>query len=77
LGVPKHERAHIFERFYRVAGTGQSGSGIGLSLVKRIAQLHDAEIEVSDGLDGRGICVAVRFKSPTEGDVRETAQRIP
>jgi signal transduction histidine kinase len=61
-GVPGPERAKIFERFYRVAGIGQSGSGIGLSLVKRIAQRHDADIEVSDGLDGAGVCLSVRFK---------------
>jgi two-component system sensor histidine kinase QseC len=61
-GVPGPARAHIFERFYRVAGTGQSGSGIGLSLVKRIAQRHDAEIDVSEGLDGTGTCLSVRFK---------------
>jgi signal transduction histidine kinase len=60
-GVPQCERANIFERFYRVAGTGQSGSGIGLSLVMRIAQLHEAQIKVSDGLNGRGLCVAVHF----------------
>ncbi|WP_409994804.1 ATP-binding protein [Burkholderia stabilis] len=32
-GVPVDERARIFERIYRVPGTAQRGSGIGLSLV--------------------------------------------
>jgi len=60
-GVPQEERGRIFDRFYRVAGSGERGSGIGLSLVSRIAQLHGATIEVADGLEGRGLAVTVRF----------------
>ncbi|MGO4394320.1 sensor histidine kinase [Variovorax sp. M-6] len=60
-GVPPPLRDRIFERFYRVAGSGQPGSGIGLSLVWRIAQLHEARIEVGEGLHGRGLSICVRF----------------
>ncbi|MES2073830.1 MAG: hypothetical protein V4488_25985 [Pseudomonadota bacterium] len=35
--MPREERSRVFDRFYRVAGNGQHGSGIGLSLVARIA----------------------------------------
>jgi len=37
--VPPEERGKLGERFHRVLGTGQSGSGLGLSIVKRIAEL--------------------------------------
>jgi two-component system, OmpR family, sensor histidine kinase QseC len=59
-GVPEAERHRILDRFYRVPGTPGRGSGIGLSLVARIATLHDASLEVSEGLDGRGLGVTIR-----------------
>jgi signal transduction histidine kinase len=52
--VPIEERQRIFDRFYRVAGSGDRGSGIGLSLVSRAAQLHAASIDVPEGIAGRG-----------------------
>ena len=58
-GVPQEDRPKIFERFYRVPGTSVRGSGIGLSLVSRIARLHGAKIEVGEGLDGRGFGISI------------------
>ena len=46
-GIPEEERPRVFDRFYR--GTGQHtaiGSGLGLSIARRIAELHGAEIEL-------------------------------
>ncbi|WP_144638535.1 ATP-binding protein [Bordetella genomosp. 13] len=63
-GVPEDERGSIFQRFYRAQGTATRGSGIGLSLVAQIAQLHSARIECCDGLDSRGFCVEVYFPAP-------------
>ena len=60
-GIPEVERSRVFERFYRVLGSGEEGSGLGLSIVKRIADLHRASIELADGLGGRGLAVSVRF----------------
>jgi signal transduction histidine kinase len=67
-GVPESEREAIFERFHRVAGTLTRGSGIGLSLVASIAQLHCATIETHAGLDGRGLAVRVVFPGATSVD---------
>ncbi|HSX84712.1 MAG TPA: ATP-binding protein [Cellvibrio sp.] len=61
-GVPDPEqRARIFERFYRADQDHRRGSGIGLSLVRRIAHSHGAELEVTEGLDNRGLCISVHF----------------
>ncbi len=60
-GVPLEQRAHLGERFFRVLGTGQTGNGLGLSIVARIAQLHGASLHFEEGLDGRGLSVALDF----------------
>lgn len=60
-GVPAAERGRILDRFYRVPGTPGRGSGIGLSLVSRIAQLHCARLEIGEGLDGRGLGITLHL----------------
>jgi len=45
-GIPAAERSHVFERFYRILGNNADGSGLGLSIVREIAQQHGAEIDV-------------------------------
>jgi two-component system sensor histidine kinase QseC len=44
-----------------VLGTGQAGNGLGLSIVARIAALHDAALSFEDGLDGQGLSVVLDF----------------
>lgn len=61
-GVPVDERERIFERFFRGStGNGERGSGIGLSLVQRIARAHGATLAVDAGRDGCGLCMRVVF----------------
>jgi signal transduction histidine kinase len=68
-GVPESEREAIFRRFHRVAGSTVRGSGIGLSLVAGIAQLHRATIETCAGIDDSGFCVRVLFPAvPDENE---------
>lgn len=45
-GIPPAERSHVFERFYRILGTNVEGSGLGLSIVREIAQQHGAQVEI-------------------------------
>ena len=63
IGIDVNDRARIFDRFYRVAGTGQNGSGLGLSIVQNIATLHHIEITVLDGPNGKG--TAFQLTIPT------------
>ena len=45
-GIPDEERELIFRRFWRRDRNHQGSSGLGLSIVQRIAELHGASIEV-------------------------------
>jgi two-component system sensor histidine kinase QseC len=73
-GVPEAERERIFDRFYRVPGTPGRGSGIGLSLVSRIAKLHQAALEVSQGLGGQGFGITLTFTAPAQRVADASAQ---
>lgn len=63
-GVSDADRARLTERFFRVLGTGQTGSGLGLSIVARIAALHGASLRFEPGIDGRGLGVVMEFPVP-------------
>ncbi len=53
-GIPPEERERIFEPFYRPAGASETGSGwgLGLSLVKQIAEHHGGSVECRDRVGG-------------------------
>jgi len=42
IGISEEEAHKVFDRFYRVDGTGIEGSGLGLAIVREIAELHQA-----------------------------------
>lgn len=60
-GIPPDQRSRVFERFYRIAGSDEPGSGLGLSIVKRIAELHRAEVRLEEGAGGQGLRARVIF----------------
>jgi two-component system sensor histidine kinase QseC len=68
-GLGESDRLRLGERFFRVQGTGESGSGLGWSIVRRIAQVHGACIRVGRSAPLGGLAVHVSFTART----RETA----
>ena len=46
-GEPEADRARLFERFYRAAGNTQPGCGLGLSIVKALADAHGATVSLA------------------------------
>jgi len=61
-GIPPAELARVFDRFYRVPGTQAPGSGLGLSIVRQIAEAHGAEVTLKN--TGHGLRASVRFPLP-------------
>jgi two-component system, OmpR family, sensor histidine kinase TctE len=60
-GIPEAEREKVFERFYRIPGTGGEGCGLGLSIVAEIAERHHGRVELGVQACGRGMLVRVHF----------------
>ncbi|MEO8344121.1 MAG: ATP-binding protein [Betaproteobacteria bacterium] len=69
-GIATVDRERVFDRFHRgpnvAEGGNPRGSGLGLSIVKRIVDAHGAAITLDAGAEGQGLVVSVRF--PAVGD---------
>ncbi len=59
-GVSADVQARLGERFYRPPGQEKTGSGLGLSIVKRIAELHHLTIQFRQPPQG-GFCVVISW----------------
>ena len=63
-GVPPDQRERIFEPFYRLPGASEraGGVGLGLALVRSIAQRHGARVHCEDRAGG-GACFVVSWEA--------------
>jgi two-component system, OmpR family, sensor kinase len=62
-GIPPHERSRVLDRFYRQPGTSPPGSGLGMAIVKAIADAHGAALALDAAPGGIGLAVSVRFSA--------------
>ena len=53
-GVDEADLAKLGQRFYRPAGQNEKGSGLGLSIVRRIAELHHYQLNLSNRKNAAG-----------------------
>jgi two-component system sensor histidine kinase TctE len=60
-GIPEADCKRVFERFYRVLGSGEDGSGLGLAIVREIAELHRAQVSLEPNPSGIGTLARVSF----------------
>lgn len=61
-GIEPRHRERVFERFYRILGSGESGSGLGLSIVAEVAKRHAARLTLNEGKDGKGTRICTQFR---------------
>jgi signal transduction histidine kinase len=67
VGIPADRLPYIFERFYQVdPARASSGSGLGLSISRWIAEVHGGSIGVVSGL-GQGSTFTVTLPTRSEG----------
>lgn len=61
ISVEEHDR--VFDPFYRTLGSGETGSGLGLSIVRAIAERVGAKVALgfTDETSRRGLCVSLWF----------------
>lgn len=62
-GIPEDERERVFDPFYRILGNDEVGSGLGLSIVKAIADRLGAEVTLQyvNEQEQTGLSVVVEF----------------
>ena len=55
------ERDRVFERFYRIQNHEVTGCGIGLSIVMRVVELHQASLSLNNSDFDSGLKVTISF----------------
>ena len=64
-GIPPEQREQVFERFFRLDNRQSDGCGLGLAIVREIAQAHGARVHLGDGPQGLGLRITVGFPGGT------------
>jgi len=65
-GIPAELQDKVFERFFRAHGDRSGSSGLGLSIVRAVAESHHGSVRLEPPLDGRGARFVVRFPAGQE-----------
>jgi two-component system sensor histidine kinase TctE len=61
IGIAEAELDKVFERFYRPANSPGNGCGLGLAIIKEIADLHHAQIKLNRLHEKGGLRVEIQF----------------
>jgi two-component system phosphate regulon sensor histidine kinase PhoR len=66
MGIQEEELSRVFDRFYRSKKACGKGSGLGLSIVKRIIENHDGIVTIANRKDVQGVrCIISLPKAPS------------
>ncbi len=70
-GIPEPDYPRVFERFYRVLGTGVPGSGLGLAIVKQAIEGLGGVVSLSRSEVLGGLKVRCQFPAPRNRKVKQ------
>jgi signal transduction histidine kinase/CheY-like chemotaxis protein/HAMP domain-containing protein len=77
-GMSPEQVERLFDRFYRADGraASESGTGLGMAIVRSLVDLHEGEIDVESEI-GRGTTITVRLpRAPAATDLSEPREAI-
>jgi signal transduction histidine kinase len=77
IGIPPDRREAVFEKFVRVQSDqmrGQEGTGLGLTISRRLVELMGGEIGIEEGTEGRGTRVWFTLRVAPATAERKTSQ---
>jgi signal transduction histidine kinase len=64
FGIAVDDQARVFDRFYQGRGANGSGFGLGLAIVRQVAQALGGEVEIESD-EGNGTTARVKLRTPT------------
>ena len=78
IGISAHALPHVFDMFYQVDASldrSRGGLGIGLSLARRLVELHGGSVSAHSDGPGKGSEFVVRLPVRASGAIEASAQR--
>jgi len=80
MGIPFDKLPHIFDTFAKMGEPperARGGLGVGLTLVKRLVEMHDGRVEAASDGPGRGSRSTVRLPAAAPADASVTVKEMP
>jgi signal transduction histidine kinase len=81
IGIPAEEQQRVFEKFYKSSSlrSNDTGTGLGLSVVKNFVQLHGGRIELKSepNIGTKFLCYFKRHASQTVSSLPNAAETTP
>jgi signal transduction histidine kinase len=74
-GIPPELGEHVFDRFVRSGRDGGRGSGLGLSIVRAVAESHGGSVKLEPPANGHGARFVVRLPAQTSTTTGSTIGR--
>jgi two-component system, OmpR family, sensor histidine kinase KdpD len=72
-GIPRQDREHVFDMFFRIRAADMkvAGTGLGLAICRGLVEAHGGAIRVENGLNGKGTSIVLIFPAAMAGSADE------